>query len=95
MCQIGVEWGLGVEDVMGEQAEKFCSGSGGSIRLDARCPQVIRKVAGVVDDDAGRYKYNGVDVEVVFFPCRSCTRSIVPHSGKHIGRVITVVVVGR
>ena len=25
---------------MGEQAEKFCLGSGGSIRLDARCPQV-------------------------------------------------------
>ena len=27
---------------MGEQAEKFCVGSGGSIRLDARCFQVLR-----------------------------------------------------
>ena len=27
-------------DVIGEQAEKFCVGSGGSIRLDACCPQV-------------------------------------------------------
>ena len=35
--------GNGVVDVMGEQAEKFCVGSGGWIRLDARCSQAMKR----------------------------------------------------
>ena len=41
-CGMGA---LRVVDVRGEQAEKFFLGSGGLIRLDARCPQV----SGVLD----------------------------------------------